>query len=94
MGKSMQMPVSSSCEVCGNNQDHCFEVHLGGERHVFDSFECAIRGLLPKCDLCGGLILGPGIQIENTQVCSYMCASLYSTQEIYVRRDIEARSKF
>ncbi len=88
MGKDKTMQGKLVCEVCGKNQDLCFEVHVGGERHIFDSFECAIRGLMPKCSLCGGIIFGPGIQIDNKRVCSYVCASLYSTQEIYIRRNI------
>lgn len=31
------------CEVCGNDYDKPIEVALGGETHVFDSFECAIH---------------------------------------------------
>ena len=31
----------AQCEVCGNEYDKTFEVTLGGQRHVFDSFECA-----------------------------------------------------
>ncbi len=30
------------CETCGNDYDKAFEVVQGDERHVFDSFECAI----------------------------------------------------
>ena len=29
------------CEVCGNDYDKSFEVVMAGQRHVFDSFECA-----------------------------------------------------
>ena len=43
-----------TCEVCGNQYDKAFEVTLaGGERHVFDSFECAIHAVAPKCSHCG-----------------------------------------
>ena len=33
------------CEVCDNDYDKAFEVHLAGRSHVFDSFECAIHTL-------------------------------------------------
>jgi hypothetical protein len=66
----------ASCEVCGNAAERCFEVLLGGERHVFDSFECAIRGLLPNCPLCGSLILGTGVQVGSHLYCSHACASV------------------
>ena len=75
-------PARVVCEVCGKRVDRSFEVHLGGEKHVFDSFECAVRGLMPKCCLCGSLLLGPGVQIGDRLYCSSFCASLYNTQEI------------
>jgi hypothetical protein len=75
-------PTGAVCEVCGKSEDRCFEVHLGGERHVFDSFECAIRGLMPKCPLCGAMILGTGVQAGNQLFCSHACASLSSVVEV------------
>ena len=82
MSRDQKMEGKLSCEVCGKDQERCFEVHLGGERHVFDSFECAIRGLMPKCSSCGSMLLGPGLLFENMHYCSYSCASAYATQEI------------
>jgi hypothetical protein len=75
-------PAEVVCEVCGKSEDRCFEVHLGGERHVFDSFECAGRAMLPSCPLCGRLLLGPGVQMSDGVYCSAACAGLYDTQEI------------
>lgn len=82
MGSKNEIQGRSSCEVCGKTRERCFEVHLGGERHVFDSFECAVRGLMPVCDRCGSVLLGPGIQIESSLYCSYSCAASCSTREI------------
>ncbi len=76
MPKEVRVQQKMSCEVCGKSEDKCFEVHLGGERHVFDSFECAIRGLMPKCPLCGNLLLGAAVQVGSLTYCSYACASL------------------
>ena len=75
-------PTEAVCEVCGKSQEHYLEVHLGGERHIFDSFECAISGLMPKCSLCGCLLLGAGVQVGDRLYCSYACASLSSTMEV------------
>ena len=69
------MQRKEGCEVCGNDEDRCFEVHLGGERHFFDSFECAIAGLMPKCQLCGSLLLNPGMPVAERLYCSNGCAS-------------------
>ena len=82
MGREQKIEGNLSCEVCGKVQERCFEVHLGGERHVFDSFECAILALMPTCSSCGSLLLSPGIQFENRLYCSYACAGAYASQEV------------
>ena len=60
-------PLSSShanelcmptCEVCENDYDKAFEVVMGGERHTFDSFECAMHALAPVCPHCNCHIVG------------------------------------
>ncbi len=35
------------CEACGNNYHLSFEVVMGGQSHVFDSYECAITAWRP-----------------------------------------------
>lgn len=68
------MPV---CEVCGNDYDKAFDVHLthlGGEKHTFDSFECAIHLLAPTCDHCGCRIIGHGIETPDAYYCCASCA--------------------
>lgn len=62
------------CEVCGKN-DRCFEVRLGGQKHVFDSFECAMRAFAPHCGHCGCELLGHGIVLGDTIYCSYACVN-------------------
>ena len=66
--------MKTTCEVCGNSKDECFEVHLGGERHVFDSFECAIRAFSPRCEHCGSELLDDRIVVADALYCSYQCA--------------------
>src|SRR5262249_17647052 len=41
------------CETCGNDYDKAFQVSMNGTTHSFDSFECAIHALAPKCENCG-----------------------------------------
>lgn len=70
------MPV---CEVCGNNYDKAFDIHLpflGGEKHTFDSFECAIHRLAPTCKHCGCRIIGHGIETPDAYYCCASCAEL------------------
>jgi len=45
--ESMLGNKTATCEVCGNVYDKCFELTMGGQTHVFDSFECAIHALGP-----------------------------------------------
>ncbi|HZN55842.1 MAG TPA: hypothetical protein VFB67_11040 [Candidatus Polarisedimenticolaceae bacterium] len=42
----------SRCEVCGNAHRRPFD-YFRSRRHVFDSFECAVRGLTSRCAHCG-----------------------------------------
>jgi Rieske Fe-S protein len=62
------------CELCGNDYDKSFELIRGGERHVFDAFECAIQVMAPTCDHCGCRIIGHGIEAEGTFYCCVHCA--------------------
>ena len=64
------------CESCGNEYDKAFEVTMGGKRHTFDSFECAIHVLAPKCSHCGCRIVGHGVEAEGVQYCCANCARL------------------
>lgn len=63
------------CELCGNQYHRSFEVITGGgEKHVFDSFECAIHALAPECDNCGVKIVGHGIEADDVFYCCAHCA--------------------
>jgi hypothetical protein len=62
------------CEVCGNEYDKSFEVIARGERHTFDSFECAIHALAPTCSHCGCRIVGHGIEANGSFYCCANCA--------------------
>ena len=64
----------ATCEVCGNDYQLSFEVIKAGERHVFDSFECAIQKLAPLCDHCGCRIIGHGIEAGDAFYCCAHCA--------------------
>ena len=64
----------ATCEVCGNDYDRAFEVVMAGESHVFDSFECAIHALAPRCEHCGCRIVGHGVQAGSSIYCCAHCA--------------------
>lgn len=62
------------CEVCGNEYDKSFEIVMGGKRHIFDSFECAIHALAPVCPHCGCRIVGHGVEADGQIFCCVHCA--------------------
>jgi len=64
----------AKCEVCGNEYDGSFEVHMDGKAHVFDCFECAIHALAPQCGECGVPVIGHGLQKGNDIYCCKSCA--------------------
>ena len=64
----------ATCEVCGNDYDKSFEVIQAGASHTFDSFECAVHALAPRCAHCGCRVLGHGVESDGTIYCCAHCA--------------------
>ncbi|MGZ3789355.1 MAG: hypothetical protein ACXVLQ_12580 [Bacteriovorax sp.] len=62
------------CERCGNAYGHTFQVLIHGKTHHFDSFECAIELLAPRCHQCGTRIIGHGLESESRIYCCAHCA--------------------
>jgi len=54
------------CEVCGNDYYLSFQVIAAGNTHTFDSFECAIEKLAPRCAHCNCRIIGHGVDDDAT----------------------------
>lgn len=62
------------CATCGNDYDKSFDVTKGGETLTFDSFECAIEKLAPRCRHCDCRIIGHGLEAEGAYFCCDHCA--------------------
>lgn len=62
------------CETCGNDYDKTMRIVIDGQEHVFDSFECAIEGVAPRCDHCGCRIIGHGAEADGSFFCCAHCA--------------------
>jgi hypothetical protein len=62
------------CEVCGNDYDKAFEIVAAGARHTFDSFECAIHLLAPRCEHCDCAVIGHGVEVGGHFYCCAHCA--------------------
>jgi hypothetical protein len=72
----------ATCEVCGNDYHLSFDVIAAGQKHSFDSFECAIHKLAPVCDHCGCKIIGHGIEAKDTFYCCAHCAHAEGVAEV------------
>jgi hypothetical protein len=75
-------PTMPVCETCGNDYDKTFEVRMGGDAHVFDSFECAIQALAPNCAQCGTRIIGHGLESGGSMFCCSHCAERQGVQDL------------
>lgn len=73
------------CEVCGNEYDKSFQVSMNGSSHTFDSFECAIHALAPRCTHCGCRIVGHGVEQGGTYYCCARCAKARGVQGLQDR---------
>ena len=71
-----------ACQVCGNDYDKAFEVIVAGRAHVFDSFECAIHALAPRCAQCGTTIVGHGLESQGKYFCCAHCAKHHGETEL------------
>jgi nitrite reductase/ring-hydroxylating ferredoxin subunit len=72
----------SRCETCGNDYDKAFQVTMQGTVHTFDSFECAIHALAPRCTHCGLRIMGHGVEKDGQLYCCVHCASSEGVREL------------
>lgn len=63
-----------TCENCGNDYNKAFQVRMVGKEHTFDSFECAIAALAPRCSHCDTRIIGHGVESKEKMFCCVHCA--------------------
>ena len=64
-----------TCETCGNDYDKAMQITVEETTHDFDSFECAIHALAPRCAQCGCTIIGHGIEgAGGDMFCCAHCA--------------------
>jgi hypothetical protein len=70
------------CDGCGNEYEKPFEVTMNGRRYVFDSFECAVDTVAPRCEVCEIRILGHGVEQEGAIYCCANCARKAGATEV------------
>ncbi len=62
------------CSVCGNEYDKMLEITHSGKKNYYDSFECAIHHLAPRCLHCGIPVIGHGVEVDEAIFCSAHCS--------------------
>jgi hypothetical protein len=77
--------MAGNCEVCGNEYDKAFQIIAAGGTHVFDSFECAIQALAPRCAHCGCRVIGHGTEVGAKMYCCAHCAHAQGHPEMHDR---------
>lgn len=70
------------CDVCGNDYDKAFQVTSDGRTLTFDSFECAIHALAPRCAHCDCRVIGHGVEEGGEIYCCAHCASATGTTRL------------
>jgi hypothetical protein len=70
------------CDVCGNEYDKSFEVHIRDHTYTFDSLECAAHAIAPICAHCSCRILGHGVEAGGSMYCCAHCASQMGVTEL------------
>ncbi|MDH6125645.1 Prokaryotic metallothionein [Kitasatospora sp. GP82] len=63
------------CVVCNNDYWLAFEIRtVTGDSYMFDSFECAMEKLAPRCEYCQVRIVGHGVEVSGKFFCCANCA--------------------
>ena len=79
------------CDVCGNDYDKAFKITQAGKTLTFDSFECAIQAMAPRCAHCQCHVIGHGVEAGIRDIAAHAGVieeeeSLRAVDEV---RDIE-----
>ena len=77
----------AKCDSCGNEYDKAFELRIAGKTYTFDSFECAIQTVAPRCQHCNVPIIGHGLEKNGRMFCCDHCASEENVTELRDRAD-------
>ncbi len=62
------------CATCGNDYDKAMRlIDASGKEYWFDSFECAIHKVAPRCEHCRCPIIGHGVDEGERIFCCDRC---------------------
>ncbi|WP_354643122.1 Prokaryotic metallothionein [Kitasatospora camelliae] len=79
------------CVVCKNDYWLSFEIRtITGDTYTFDSFECAMEKLAPRCEQCQVRIVGHGVEVAGSFFCCANCARANSELGAQIRDAVGA----
>lgn len=62
------------CDNCGVNIEKDYILYINGTEFTFDSFECAINFVAPRCAHCNSIVMSHGIKAAGEIFCSNTCS--------------------
>jgi len=68
------MGEDERCMNCGLNIEKDYILYINGTEFTFDSFECAINFVAPRCSNCNTIIIGRGIKYSDEIFCGQNCS--------------------
>lgn len=68
------MDDETRCINCGFNIEKDYILYVNGTEFTFDSFECAVNFVAPRCASCNTVIMGKGVQTHGSVYCSSTCS--------------------
>lgn len=70
------MVQEARCVNCGLNIEKDYILFINGTEFTFDSFECAVNFVAPRCANCNTIIMGRGVHTGGEIYCSPTCSHL------------------
>ena len=68
------MVEEARCVNCGLNIEKDYILFINGTEFTFDSFECAVNFVAPRCARCNAIIMGRGTHHTDEIFCSPLCS--------------------
>lgn len=76
------MGKESRCVNCGVDIEKDYILFINGTEFTFDSFECALNFVAPRCTNCNSIVMGKGIRRDGDVYCSKSCSQQISHAQI------------
>ncbi len=73
----------TKCETCGSTSARTLDISVNGVSHSYDSLECAIFALAPRCANCSELVVSRGIAAKELIFCGDSCARVHAMTEAF-----------